>query len=87
MYYLFQNRDNVPSLLRQGRDEIRGPDAELGGHAAGPGRLPGMDAMVRGRPHDEDLPAIGDEAEEPDGDARPAASRPEGHRREHDLLQ
>ena len=30
-------RDDVPAVLRQGRHTVRGPDVELGGHAAGPG--------------------------------------------------
>jgi len=81
------DRDDVPAVLRQGRDPVRGPDAELGGHAAGPGRLPGVDAVVRGRADDQHVPAVGDEAQESDGDARSAATRAEGDRRQHAVLQ
>jgi len=46
-----------------------------------------VDAVVRGRAHDQHVPAVGDEAQEPDGDARPAAARAEGDRRQHAVLQ
>lgn len=59
----------------------------MGGHSSGPGRFPGLDAVVRRRPNDQHLPTFGDETEESDGDARSAETRPKGDRREHGLLQ
>jgi len=43
--------------------------------------------VVRGRPDDQHVPAVGDQAQESDGDAGPASARAEGHRRQHDVLQ
>jgi len=79
-------RDHVPAVLRKSRDPVRGPDAQLGGHAAGPGRLPGVDAVVRGRADDQHVPAVGDETQESDGDAGPTSARAEGDRRQHAVL-
>jgi len=80
-------RDHVPAVLREGGNPVRGPDAQLGRHAAGSGRLPGVDAVVRGRAHDQHVPAVGHQTQEPDGDARSAAARAEGDRRQHAVLQ
>ena len=80
-------RDHVPAVLREVRHPVRGPDAQLGRHAAGSGRLPRVDAVVRGRAHDQHVPAVGHQTQEPDGDARPAAARAEGDRRQHAVLQ
>jgi len=77
---LWRDRDHVPAVLRQGRNSVRGPDAQLGGHAARPGRLPGVDAVVRGRADHQHVPAVGDEAQESDDDAGTAATRAEGDR-------
>jgi len=82
-----RDRDHIPAVLRQGRHPVRGPDAQLGGHAAGPGRLPGVDAVVRGRADDQHVPAVGDQAQESNGDAGLAAARAEGDRRQHAVLQ
>lgn len=69
MLFVVCCRDDVSSILRQGRHHVRGPDVELGGQSAGFGRVSGVDAMVRGRADDEHLPAVSHEAQEPDGDA------------------
>jgi len=81
------DRDHVPAVLRQSRDPVRGSDVELGRHAAGPGRVPGVDAVVRGRADNQHVPAVGDQTQEPDGDAGLAATCPEGDRRQHAVLQ
>jgi len=74
----FYRRDHVSTVLRQSGDPVRGPDAQLGRHASGPGRVPGVDAVVRRRADDQHVPAVGHQAQESDGDARPAAARAEG---------
>jgi len=43
--------------------------------------------VVRGRPDDQHVPAVGDQTQEPDGDAGSAAARSEGDRRQHVVLQ
>ena len=39
--------------------------------------------MVRGRSDDQHVPAVGDQAQESNGDAGPASTRTEGDRRQH----
>jgi len=63
------DRDHVPAVLRESRNPVRGPNAQLGGHATGPGRLPRVDAVVRRSADNQHVPAVGDQAQESDGDA------------------
>lgn len=42
--------------------------------------------MVRGRAHEQDVPAVADEAGQPQRCARPAPPRPTSNRRQHAVL-